>query len=154
MSLFKSILTGVLFIWASGNVLAQEHERVATVEKVLNANPEPDGKAYRVDLQLAAGKRVSYRISPQDAVKINDGLSKPAVPGGQARKVATLLYGMSVEVDKQGRALVLAPRGRAGVLESLAIPLDGAELLVSALQTKIKEAKANAAQQTKPAKQQ
>ena len=105
--------------------------KAATVEKVLNANPEPDGKAYRIDLQLRGGKRVSFEISPAEATKLADGLSKPAVAGGERQKVATLVYGMSVEVDSKGLAVVLSPRGRSGPLESLAIPLTGAEPLVS-----------------------
>ena len=128
--------------------------KAAAVEKVINANPEVDGKAFRIDLQLKSGKRVSYEISPEEAVKIADGLSKRAVPGAQREKVATLVYGMSVEVDSKGLAVVLTPRGRSGPLESLAVPLSGAEPLVSVLQAKIAEAKANAAQPTKPAKQQ
>ena len=51
---------------------------------------------------------------------------------------------MSVEIDSKGLAVVLTPRGRSGALESLAIPLSGAEPLVSVLQAKIAEAKANA----------
>ena len=125
-----------------------------TVEKVLNANPQPDGKLYRVDLQLRGGKRVSYEISPEEATKIADGLSKPAVEKGQEQKVATLVYGMRVEIDSKGLAVVLTPRGRSGTLEPLAIPMAGAEPLVIALQAKIAEAKANAAKDKKPAKQQ
>jgi hypothetical protein len=126
----------------------------ATVEKVLNANPQPDGKLYRIDLQLRGGKRVSYAISPEEATKIADGLSKPAVEGGQEQKVATLVYGMRVEMDSKGLAVVLIPRGRSGTLEPLAIPMAGAEPLVIALQAKIAEAKANAAKNKSPAKQQ
>ena len=125
-----------------------------TVEKVLNANPQPDGKLYRVDLQLRGGKRVSYEISPEEATKIADGLSKPAVEKGQEQKVATLVYGMRVEIDSKGLAVVLTPRGRSGTLEPLAIPMAGAEPLVIALQAKIAEAKANAAKNKNPAKQQ
>ena len=121
-----------------------------TVEKVLNANPEPDGKAYRIDLQLRGGKQVSFQIAPAEATKLADGLSKPAVAGGERQKVATLVHGMSVEIDSKGLAVVLTPRGRSGALESLAIPLSGAEPLVSVLQAKIAEAKANAAKQANP----
>ena len=133
-----------------GTVLAEPKGtggQVSTVERVLNANPEPDGKAYRIDLQLRGGKRVSFEISPAEATKLADGLSKPAVAGGERQKVATLVYGMGVEVDGKGLAVVLTPRGRSGPLESLAIPLSGAEPLVSVLQAKIAEAKANAAKQ-------
>jgi hypothetical protein len=153
MSIPKLTLTAVLSFCLAGAAFAQG-TKVTTVEKVLSANPEPDGKAYRVDLQLSAGKKVSYRISPEEATKIGDGLSKPAEPGGKEKKVATLVYGMSVEIDSQGRALILNPRGRTGAIESLAIPLTGAELLVVALQTKIAEAKAAKAPQAKPAKPQ
>src|SRR3954447_8622672 len=103
MSIPKLTLTAVLSLCLAGAAFAQG-TKVTTVEKVLSANPEPDGKAYRVDLQLSAGKKVSYRISPEEATKIGDGLSKPAEPGGKEKKVATLVYGMSVEVDSQGRA--------------------------------------------------
>ena len=90
-----------------------------TVEKVLNANPEPDGKAYRIDLQLRGGKQVSFQIAPAEATKLADGLSKPAVAGGERQKVATLVHGMSVEIDSKGLAVVLTPRGRSGALELL-----------------------------------
>jgi hypothetical protein len=127
--------------------------KATRIDKVLDANPEPDGKAYRIELQLRGGKRVSYEISPEDATKIADGLSKPAIAGGQRQKVATLVYGMSVEVDTKGLAVVLSPRGRSGPLEPLAIPLTGAEPLVTLLQAKIAEARANAAKQSEPPKQ-
>ena len=158
MRLFTLTLSLVAFIFLGGVIfaepgLAKEREvRAATVEKVLNANPAPDGKTYRIDLQLGGGRRVSYEVSPEDATKIADGLSKPAVPGGQRQKVASLVYGMTVEVDSKGLALVLSPRGRTGPLEPLAIPMSGAEPLVSVLQAKIAEAKANAAKQAPPPK--
>ena len=141
-------LGGAVFAEPKGNAV-----KAVTVDKVLNANPEADGKAYRIDLQLRGGKRVSFEISPEEATKLADGLSKPAVAGGERQKVATLVYGMKVEVDNKGLAVVLSPRGRSGPLEPLAIPLAGAEPLVSVLQAKIAEAKASAAQQEKPAKQ-
>ena len=140
----------------AGAVLAEPKDaaiKAVTVEKVLNANPEPDGKAYRIDLQLRGGKRVSFEIAPAEATKLADGLSKPAVAGGERQKVATLVYGMSVEVDNKGLAIVLTPRSRSGPLESLAIPLSGADPLVSVLQAKIAEAKASAEKQGSPPKQ-
>ncbi len=152
-------LTFVAFLYMGDTSFGQEGKNhgaatAVTVEKVLNANPQPDGKLYRVDLQLRGGKRVSYEISPEEATKIADGLSKPAVEGGQKQKVATLVYGMRVEMDSKGLAVVLIPRGRSGTLEPLAIPMAGAEPLVIALQAKIAEAKANAAKNKTPAKQQ
>jgi len=140
---------------SGGTVLAESKgtgDKTSTIEKVLNANPEPDGKAYRIDLQLRGGKRVSFEISPAEATKLADGLSKPAVAGGERQKVATLVYGMGVEVDGKGLAVVLTPRGRSGPLESLAIPLAGAEPLVSVLQAKIEEAKAKVAKPPNPPK--
>lgn len=135
-------------------VAQQDHKgaKATPVEKVLNVNPEPDGKTYRIDLQLRGGKRVSYELSPDDATKIADGLSKPAVAGGQQKNVATLVYGVSVEADTQGLALVLRPRSRTGPLEPLAIPLTGADPLVALLQAKIAEARQNAAKAKPPEK--
>ena len=103
---------------------------------------------------FAVGSGSHMQISPEEATKIADGLSKPAVEGGQEQKVATLVYGMRVEMDSKGLAVVLIPRGRSGTLEPLAIPMAGAEPLVIALQAKIAEAKANAAKNKTPAKQQ
>src|SRR6516225_11814184 len=111
-------LGGAVFAEPKGSAV-----KAVTVDKVLNANPEADGKAYRIDLQLRGGKRVSYEISPEEATKIADGLSKPAVEKGQEQKVATLVYGMRVEIDSKGLAVVLTPRGRSGTLEPLAIPM-------------------------------
>ena len=159
MRALKLIITFAALVHIGNASFAQQGTNhgaatAVTVEKVLNANPQPDGKLYRVDLQLRGGRRVSYEISPEQATKIADGLSKPAVEGGHEQKVATLVYGMRVEIDSKGLAVVLTPRGRSGTLEPLAIPMAGAEPLVIALQAKIAEAKANAAKDKTPAKQQ
>jgi hypothetical protein len=142
-----------------GPALAQQHSADASpikgkatpVEKVVNANPEADGKGYRIDLQLRNGQRVSYEISPEDALKIADGLSKPATPEGQKDKVAQLVYGMMIQADPQGRAVILTPRDSSGNLQSLAVPLTGADQLLETLKAKIAEAKEFAAKQPKPA---
>jgi hypothetical protein len=141
-----------------GPALAQQHSADASsnkgkatpVEKVVNANPEPDGKTYRIDLLLHNGRQVSYQISPEEALKIADGLSKPATPGGQKDKVAQLVYGMMIQADPQGRAVILTPRDSSGNLQSLAVPLTGADQLLETLKAKIAEAKAFAAKQAKP----
>ena len=152
----KLTLTLTVFALVSlcGVAFAQQDTKGATVkatpiEKVLDANPEPDGKAYRIDLLLMDGTRVAYEIPPSEAAKIADGLSKPAIAGGQNRQVATLVSGMTIQVDSKGEAVILTPRSRSGALEPLAIPISGANLLVKTLQTKIAEAKATAAKQRK-----
>ena len=153
------MLTVFALVSLGGTAFAQQGTKRAAVQatpivKVLDANPEPDGKAYRIELQLRGGKRVAYKIPPSEAAKIADGLSKPAIAGGKNQKVATLVYGMSVQADSKGQAVILTPRGRSGPLEPLAIPLIGADPLVTLLQAKIEEARANAAkqpnQQTQP----
>ena len=65
------------------------------------------------------------------------------------QKEATIVSGMSVEIDSKGKAVILTPRSQSGVLEPLAIPISGANLLVKTLQAKIAEAKAIAAKQPK-----
>ena len=152
----KLTLTLTVFTLVSlgGVALAQQDTKGAAVEatpieKVLNANPEPDGKAYRIDLLLRDGTRAAYEIPPSEAAKIADGLSKRAIAGGQNQQVATLVYGMNIQVDSKGEAVIVTPRGRSGALEPLAIPISGANLLVKALQTKIAEAKVTAAKQRK-----
>lgn len=65
------------------------------------------------------------------------------------QKEATILTGMTVEIDSKGKAVILTPRSQSGVLEPLAITTSGAELLVKALKTKITQAKATAAKQPK-----
>ena len=152
----KLTLTLTVFALVSlcGVAFAQQDTKGAAVkatpiEKVLGANPEPDGKAYRIDLLLMDGTRVAYEIPPSEAAKIADGLSKPAIAGGQNQKVATIVSGMSIQIDSKGEAVILTPRSQSGVLETLAIPISGANLLVKTLQTKIAEAKATAAKQRK-----
>ena len=152
----KLTLTLTVFALVSlcGVAFAQQDTKGAAVkatpiEKVLDANPEPDGKAYRIDLLLMDGTRVAYEIPPSEAAKIADGLSKPAIAGGQNQQVATLVCGMTIQVDSKGEAVILTPRSRSGALEPLAIPISGANLLVKTLQTKIAEAKATAAKQRK-----
>jgi hypothetical protein len=44
---------------------------------------------------------------PAEATKIADGLSKPAIAGGQSKQVATLVYGMSIQVDANTKSLKL-----------------------------------------------
>jgi hypothetical protein len=90
---------------------------------------------------------VTYTIPPSEAAKIADGLSRPVVAGARNQKVATIISGLSIEIDSKGKAVILTPRNQSGVLESLAIPISGAELLVKALKTKITQAKATAAKQ-------
>lgn len=108
----------------------------------------------RTELSFSfGGKRVSYEIPPAEAVKIADGLSKPAVAGGQKQQVATLVYGVSVQADTKGEAVIISPRGKSGPLEPLAIPLIGAGAFVTLLELKIDEATANAAKQSKAPKQ-
>ncbi|MGA7388227.1 MAG: hypothetical protein WBW99_09920 [Pseudolabrys sp.] len=65
------------------------------------------------------------------------------------QKEATIVTGMSVDIDSKGKAVILTPRSQSGVLEPLAIPISGANLLVKTLQAKIAEAKAIAAKQPK-----
>jgi len=143
-------LCGVAFAQQVSKGAAAKAMPAEKVEKVLGADPEPDGKAYRIELELRGGKRVSYEIPPAEAVKIADGLSKQAVAGGQKQQVATLVYGISVQADSKGEAVILSPRGRSGPLEPLAIPLIGAGAFVTLLQSKVDEAMVNAAKQPKP----
>jgi hypothetical protein len=125
--------------------------KATPVQKVINANPEPDGKAYRIDLLLQNGQRVSYEILPPEALKIADGLSKPATPGAKKDSVAQLVYGMMIQADPQGRAIIITPRDSSGNLQSLAVPLTGADQLLEVMKAKIAEAKAFAAKQPSPA---
>ena len=90
---------------------------------------------------------MEYEVPPSEAAKIAE-LSKPAIAGGH-QKVATIVTGMTVEIDSKGKAVILTPRSQSGVLEPLAIPISGANLLVKTLQAKIAEAKAIAAKQPK-----
>jgi len=125
--------------------------KATPVQKVVNANPEPDGRAYRIDLLLKNGRQVSYEIPPPEALKIADGLSKPATPGAQKERVAQLVYGMMIQADPKGRAIIITPRDSSGNLQALAVPLTGADELLEVLKAKIAEAKAFAAKQPSPA---
>ncbi len=154
MRTFMFVIAAMIGLSGTGFAQQGTPSKAVLIEKVLDANPEPNGKAYRIVFKLRGGKRVSYDVSPAEATKIADGLSKPAVAGAQKQQVATLVYGMSVQADSKGEVVVLSPRGRSGPLEPLAIPLLGAGPLVTLLQAKIEEATANAAKQPKTSKQQ
>jgi hypothetical protein len=106
----------------------------------------------RIEILLTDGTRVECEVPLSETAKIAE-LSKPAIAGGQNQHVATLVYGMTIEVDAKGEAVILTPRSRSGALEPLAIPISGANLLVKTLQTKIFEAKAIAAKHRKQRKQ-
>lgn len=117
------------------------------IAAVVNANPEPDGNTFRLDLLLKNGRHASFELSPPEARQIADGLSKPASPGAQKLEVAALVYGMVIQADPQGRAVILIPRDAKSNLQPLAIPLTGADQLLETLKQKIAEAKAFAAKQ-------
>ena len=101
-------VTLVTLVSQGGVAFAQQSTQGAVaeatpIEKVLEANPEPDGKAYRIDLLLSEGTRVAYKIPASEAAKMADGLSKPAIAGGRNQKVATIVSGMSIETDAKGK---------------------------------------------------
>jgi hypothetical protein len=123
--------------------------RVEPIAKVINSNPDADGKAFRLDLLLKNGRQVSYVFQPAEASQVADGFSKPAAAGAQKLRVAELVYGMMIQADPQGRAVILTPRNQSGELQPLAIPLTGADQLLETLREKIAEAKAFAAKQQK-----
>jgi hypothetical protein len=121
--------------------------KAAPVAKVINANPEPDGRTFRLDLLLKNGRQVSYEFLPSEALQVADGFSKPAAAGAQKLRVAALVYGMMIQADPQGRAVIITPRDQSGNMQSLAVPLTGADQLLETLRAKIAEAKAFAAKQ-------
>jgi hypothetical protein len=125
-------------------IAAQEIETPAVVERVISANPELHGKAYVLSVMLKDGRRLSFEIPPAEAVKIVDGLSKAAGSDSQKHQVVALVQSMSIQADAQGRAVVLQPRTSAGPLESLAIPIEGADRFVQLFQQKAAETRANA----------
>ena len=76
-----------------------------------------------------------------------------AIQGGVAfaqqnkQKEATIVSGMSIEIDSKGKAVIITPRSESGVLEPLAITIDGAKHLVDALVVMITQAEADVAKQ-------
>ena len=65
----------------------------------------------------------------------------------QKQKEATIVSGMTIEIDSDGKAVIVAPRSESRVLEPLAIDVNGAKLLVDTLVVMIAEAEAIAAKQ-------
>ena len=63
------------------------------------------------------------------------------------QKEATIVSGMSFEIDSEGKAIIITPRSKSGVLEPLAITIDGAKHLVDALVVVITQAEAGVAKQ-------
>jgi hypothetical protein len=63
------------------------------------------------------------------------------------QKEATIVSGISIEIDSEGKAVIITPRSESGVLEPFAIPISGAKHLVDALVVLITEAEAAAAKQ-------
>ena len=63
------------------------------------------------------------------------------------QKEATIVSGMTIEIDFKGKAVIIAPRSQSRVLEPLAIPISGAKLLVDTLVVMITEAEAAAVKQ-------
>jgi hypothetical protein len=141
MPLFVAIALCIEPTW----LVAQEGVDPSTsVETVVSAGPESDGKAYKLSVKFKNGRQLSIDIPSAEAVKIVDGLSVPAVAGAQKEQIVTVVQGISIQADAQGRAVILLPRGGAGPLTPLAIPIEGADRVLQLLQQKIAEAKANA----------
>ena len=44
-----------------------------------------------MDLLLSEGKQVAYTVLPSEAAKIANGMSKPAIAGGQNKQVAAIV---------------------------------------------------------------
>jgi hypothetical protein len=127
-------------------LVAQEGGDPSTsVETVVSAGPESDGKAYKLTVIFKNGRQLSIDIPPTEAVKVVDGLSVPASSGAQKEQIVTVMQGLSIQADAKGRAVLLLPRGATGPLAPLAIPIEGADRVLQLLQQKIAEAKANAA---------
>jgi hypothetical protein len=63
------------------------------------------------------------------------------------QKEATIVSGMSIEIDSEGKGVIITPRSESGVLEPLAITISGAKHLVDALVVMITQAEAAAAKQ-------
>jgi hypothetical protein len=67
------------------------------------------------------------------------------------QKEATIVSGISIEIDSEGKAVIITPRSESGVLEPLAITISGAKHLVDALVVMITQAEdAASKQQNKP----
>ena len=78
------------------------------------------------------------------ALVIQDGV---AFAQQNKQKEATIVSGMTIEIDSKGKAVIIAPRSQSRVLEPLAIPISGAKLLVDTLVVMITEAEAAAVKQ-------
>jgi hypothetical protein len=78
------------------------------------------------------------------ALVIQDGV---AFAQQNKQKEATIVSGMTIEIDSDGKAVIVAPRSESRALEPLAIDVNGAKLLVDTLVVMIAEAEAIAAKQ-------
>ena len=83
-------------------------------------------------------------IATMFALVIQDGV---AFAQQSKRKEATIVSGMTIEIDSKGKAVIIVPRSQSRVLEPLAIPVSGAKILVDTLVVMISEAEAAAAKQ-------
>ena len=93
------------------SISAQEIETPAVVERVISANPEPDGKAYVLSVMLKGGRRLSFEIPrAEDCRRTKQG----SWINSQKQQVVALVQSMSIQADAQGRAVVLQPRTSAG----------------------------------------
>ena len=77
------------------------------------------------------------------ALVIQDGVAF----AHQKQKEATIVSGMSIEIDSKDKAVIIAPRSESRVLKPLAIPISGAKFLLDTLVVMIAGAEAVAAKQ-------
>ena len=84
MRVFTLVVLALVSLCGTG--FAQQSKKGAPItavpiEKVLDVNPEPTGKAYRIEFQLRGGKRLLYEIPPAEAEKIVERIEQTCESG-------------------------------------------------------------------------
>jgi hypothetical protein len=121
--------------------------KAVTVQKVVKAGAEADGKAFRLELQLKNGGQVAYQFAPADADEVSKGLSNPVIKAVQGKVNYSLVWGLHTEVDPQRQRVVLSPQSEGRTLDSLGLPLTAKDNLIGSLQDNFALLKAGAAKQ-------
>jgi hypothetical protein len=142
MMIATRLMTALVVCLLPIPAVAQQKDNPAVVESVIAANPEPDGKAYLLSVQLKGGQQLSLQVPPAEAIKIIGGFSK--IAGPESAQVVVLVQSVSMQADAQGRFVLLRPRMHSGPILPLAIPIEWVDGFLQLLAQKSAEARTNA----------
>jgi hypothetical protein len=120
----------------AGASLAFAQDAPQEVTKLVGSTADPDG-SHTLTFARKDGASISLKIPPAIAVSAISALSQPTGNGPKKQQVVVVVRQVTMGVNEDGTAIVIAPQGQAGPLEPLGIPVSGAENFINLFQEKL-----------------